>query len=417
MKLHLQTGSKSLLETMHKQGICVSYDRLKTFSTDIANSVIKHWEHIGVVVPPQAVKGVFTNGGFDNIDHNPSSITAASALHGTCISIQQHFSSDSQQTENLTDILDPAEIGKKHVKPLPTHYTTMDLDVSLPTDEVLYVPSLNTNSHPHPVSRPLTNIIEEGYQWLERVRNLLVKENLEAGQWISWAAYYASITEPTSFIPSKSYMLPLFTESPTSPTMAWHAMNVLRQTINYLNPGQTPVMVADQPLFTLAKKLQWKFPQTELGENSFLVTLGPMHTEKMLWSVSGDWLDGSGWTTVLTNSGISTSGKAQSFIGVHHICRTRYMHQVSVAALYVLMKKAYSQYVEKATCDDEPSDYIPLPFDEWLKMLCASQPQADFWFKSMELDLLILQVSQVTYLIHSIVQYLFLSQEYSSTYS
>ena len=95
MKLHLQTGSKSLLETMHKQGICVSYDRLKTFSTDIANSVIKHWEHIGVVVPPQAVKGVFTNGGFDNIDHNPSSITAASALHGTCISIQQRFSSDS----------------------------------------------------------------------------------------------------------------------------------------------------------------------------------------------------------------------------------------------------------------------------------------------------------------------------------
>lgn len=59
-------------------------------------------------------------------------------------------------------------------------------------------------------------------------------------------------------------------------------------------------MVADQPLFTLAKKLQWKFSQTELGEDSFLVTLGSMYIEKMLWSVSGDWLDGSGWTTALT---------------------------------------------------------------------------------------------------------------------
>ncbi|KAL7395746.1 hypothetical protein ABVT39_022389 [Epinephelus coioides] len=342
-----------------------------------------------------AVKGVFTSGGFHNIDHNPSSTIATSALHGTCFRIQQHFSSGSQQTENLTDILDPAEMGRQHVKSLPPHYTTMDLDVSLPTDEVLYVPALNTNSYPHPASRPLISVIEEGYQWLERVRNLLVKENLEVEEWISWAAYYASITEATSHPPSKSYMLPLFTESPTSHTMAWHAMKVLRQTISYLNPGQTPVMVADQPLFTLAKKLQWKFPLAELGEDSFLVTLGPMHTEKMLWSVSGDWLDGSRWTTALTNSGISTSGKAQAFISVHHICRTRYMHQVSVATLYVLMKTAYDQYMEKATNDNvEASNLIPQPFDEWLKMLCASQPQADFWFKSMELDLLIRQMHE-----------------------
>ena len=65
MKLHLQTGSASFVQTMHQRGLCVSYDHLRTFSTDIANSVINHWEQIGVVVPPQAVKGVFTTGGFD----------------------------------------------------------------------------------------------------------------------------------------------------------------------------------------------------------------------------------------------------------------------------------------------------------------------------------------------------------------
>ena len=190
---------------------------------------------------------------------------------------------------------------------------------------------------------------------------------------------------------SKVVYATTFTESPTSPTMAWHAMKLLREAINHLNPGQTPVMVADQPLFTLAKKFQWKFPQTDLSEDSFVVTLGPMHTEKMLRSVSGDWLEGSGWTTALTNSGISTSGKAQSFIGVHHICRTRYMHQVSVAALFVLLKKAYNRYMEKLqNCEEEPN---PVPYENWLKLLCASQPQADFWLKSLELDLLILQVS------------------------
>ena len=391
MKLYLQTSSASLVETMHNRGLCVSYDRLKTLSTDVANSVISLWEQNGVVVPPQAIKGVFTTGGFDNIDHNPSSTMAKSALHGTCISIQQHFDTDSQQTENLADIIDPAEMGRKQVKALPSCYTSMDLDISLPADEVLYVPVLHTNCHPHPASRPQINIIKDEYQWLENVSNLLDKQNLESAEWISWAAYFASTMEPTKTPPAKSYMLPLFTESPTSPTMAWHAMKLLREAINHLNPGQTPVIVADQPLFTLAKKLQWKFPQTDLSEDSFVVTLGPMHTEKMLWSVSGDWLEGSGWTTALTNSGISTSGKAQSFIGVHHICRTRYMHQVSVAALFVLLKKAYNRYMEKLqNCEEEPN---PVPYENWLKLLCASQPQADFWLKSLELDLLILQVS------------------------
>ena len=68
-------------------------------------------------------------------------------------------------------------------------------------------------------------------------------------------------------------------------------MKVIRQATNYINPGQTPVMKADQPLFALAKQLQWKNPLTEHGDDSFLVTLEAMHTEKMLWGVSGDWLD------------------------------------------------------------------------------------------------------------------------------
>ena len=61
----------------------------------------------------------------------------------------------------------------------------------------------------------------------------------------------------------------------------------------------------------------------------------------------------SGWITALIHRGISTSGKARSFIGVHHICRTNDMHQVSVAALYMLMKKADGHYVDKATNDDD----------------------------------------------------------------
>lgn len=86
------------------------------------------------------------------------------------------------------------------------------------------------------------------------------------------------------------------------------------------------------------------------------MTLGATHTGKMLWSVSEDWLDGSGWTTALTNGGTVTNGKAQPFICVHYNCRTRYMHQVPVAALYMLMNMAYEWYVDKAMNDDDDGD-------------------------------------------------------------
>ena len=80
-------------------------------------------------------------------------------------------------------------------------------------------------------------------------------------------------------------------------------------------------------------------------------------------------------------------GKAQSFIGVHHICRTRYIHQVSVAALYSLLTKAYESHVHQAVIHMGAA----LPFQIWLAKLRKDQPQAEYWFKAMELDLLILE--------------------------
>ena len=76
-------------------------------------------------------------------------------------------------------------------------------------------------------------IIQDGYQWLDYVKKLLEKDNLEYGEWIFWAAYHARITEPPPFLPSQSYMLPLFMESITIPTMAWHVMQILRDATKY----------------------------------------------------------------------------------------------------------------------------------------------------------------------------------------
>ena len=160
-----------------------------------------NWQK-GDVVPSKAVNNVFTTGGFDNIDHNPSSTTAKSLLHWTCISIHQHFSLDTQGVEDGVEILNQTEMGKTYVRFLPVCYTNIELDVALPKDGVQHILDRRTTCLPYPSARFLEKIPKEGYSWLEKVSSSLTKQKREVNECISWAAYYASKTEPSSAPPA-----------------------------------------------------------------------------------------------------------------------------------------------------------------------------------------------------------------------
>ncbi len=378
IKLYVMTRKESIIDMLHEQGICISYKRLRTLSTDLANSAIAHFKHVGVVVPRQAIHRVFTTFAFDNIDHNPGATTSRSSFHGTCISLLQFPDHDSEIEIEDNRYLDPEAKGKKNVEHLPVNYTTMQ-HIALPKEDV-YVPDLNIDSELRPHVRPLNETLESAYDWLTHAHQLLQKETLDQNDWISWAAYNAVKygQQPRPITPS--VMLPLFRESAHSPLMVYHGMNVICAVTNHINPGQTPVMVVDQPLFTIAKKIQWKYSD-ELGENKFVVMLGAMHTEKMLYDSLGDWLDGSGWTSLLTSSGVVSGGVAQSFVNVSHLTRTRYFHQVTALSLFTLLKLAYMEYVQLAIEDE------PMTFQKWVDHHSAARPQFRFWYDVLEIEL------------------------------
>ena len=42
MKVHLQIGPESLIDAIHQQGLCMSYNHLRVLGKDIVNSVICH---------------------------------------------------------------------------------------------------------------------------------------------------------------------------------------------------------------------------------------------------------------------------------------------------------------------------------------------------------------------------------------
>ena len=119
--------------------------------------------------------------------------------------------------------------------------------------------------------------------------------------------------------------------------MAW--MYVQRQAIEYLNPGQITVTTLDQPLFALAKLVQWKWPATH-GKSVHVVMLGGLHIEMALWSTLGNVLEGSGWTSALTESEVASSGTADSFLKVSHLAQARHAHQVTLLTPQKLQKVA-----------------------------------------------------------------------------
>ena len=132
----------------------------------------------------------------------------------------------------------------------------------------------------------------------------------------------------------------LFYEYAASAAMVKHGITVQTKAIHFLNPGQIPVIAFDAPLFALAKLVQWKWPDMH-GEDKCVAMMGGLHIEMALWSSVGDYLVGSGWVTALTQSGVASTGTAESFLNAFHLMKTRNADQVSASALAILQKKAF----------------------------------------------------------------------------
>ena len=233
----------------------------------MGNKVRARYESEGVVCPPKLKKNLFTTAAVDNIDHNPSSTTAQGAFHGTGISLFQH-PSENAAGEDL-DVINVDNTSKKaYLSQLPEPYTTVQPVIFLkkePPVTILQGPVILSSC----LQMPSAFVTE--YKWLDNVRDCLNQEITKDILNLSWAAYHASqvsVDHPRQ-LDLTSLML-LFKESAHSAATIRHAMEVLSQAVRFLNPGQVPVLACDEPLFAIAKKIQWNWPAM-YGEQKLVV--------------------------------------------------------------------------------------------------------------------------------------------------
>ena len=327
---------------MHKPGLCISYDRVMNISTDLANSVTAQFQEDGVVCPPKLRKDVFTTAGIDNIDHNPSSTTASDSFHGTAISLVQHPTATNKGTERGINVISGTAQEVKDISQLPLAFYNVPPAVLRANDPIVPEPPSGYIRLEDGMMTPAdVREEEEEFQWLRNAKELASKATLEKTDFISWEAFHACRQPTTAHIPAVISLLPMFYENAHSVAMILHAMNMIKAAVNHINSSQIPVITLDQPLFALGKLIQWNWPSTH-GEDKFILMLGGLHIEMAAFKLLGDWLDGSGWTSALVAAEVATGGVAESFIKATHVTRTRRVHQVTAACLFILQSKAYS---------------------------------------------------------------------------
>ena len=87
-------------------------------------------------------------------------------------------------------------------------------------------------------------------------------------------------------------------------------------------------------------------------------------------------LNGSWWNTVITLARITFSGVANSLVRAVRLIRTRHAHQITAAALYILLWRAYSKFLES----DQSIilDFYERKDDRWEAIFCIVATVLDF---------------------------------------
>ena len=198
---------------------------------------------------------------------------------------------------------------------------------------------------------------------------------------ITWSAHHATQKRSSPFEVSLSAIMPLWRDQAHSVATIKHAMAKVRDTVAFLNPGQTPVIAADQPLYALGKQIQWQWP--EYGEDKFVIMFGGLHVEMAALRSIGTLLRDSGWTSAIVEAEVASSGTAESYLSASSVTRTRQAHQITACSLYKLMKKAYRDY-----CSEE-SSISDITIEDWCKQRKKESPQFQFWSLVLDMELTI----------------------------
>lgn len=379
LKLHSDARQRKHIELFSSMGLASNYSRVREIKLDVARAVCRRIDQEGVVVPTNMKKGVFTTCDCDNLDHLKTSNLSNSNFNGSMLTFTNHLSRQNMGTSRDPIKIDPCETSKPrlpddYVMITPCELPKTDIFVPIGSDKV-------TPSHNRIEGAKLRDQI-----WINHVKEALYKEELDKNDIVTWSGHYSRLLDDNSIKPPAEIGAnPIFPDKITDPALLIHLLKHTKKGTQFLNHGQTPVLGADQPVYALLKQIQWKFPEA-FGEDKFVIMLGALHIEDKVYQMLGKVIRESGWEWVMTKADIFTSGRTSSALDEHHIKRSRYAHQVSIAAFSILREEAFSQY-----CLENQGTCPVNTFVKWSDEQEENYPMFFYWSMVIDFQMLLLR--------------------------
>lgn len=371
-----KTRKREVVDIFHGLGLSISSTRIQEITSALSQWTVDRAFQEGFLCPANLLNKLFTALAYDNFDFNPSSSTAVGSFHGTGMTVLQLVTAaNTGERRVLSPQCADFSSRVRSVPQLPDSYGTVKavtLSTKQPRNSLL-----QAGSDMHPQGSFLTSWTSD-QGWLEHVA-LLYSQHLGSDLNFSWSAFHATMQQNLKpIIPGINALLPLFYEDSASVSMMCHGFNVCRKITNMVNTGQTPVMCVDEPLFRVAKIIQWNWPHL-WGENHLVLLMGPFHIEQAFLKLVGHVMEGCGWVSVMVSAGLATETSAVSLMNVHHLKKSRTAHEVTAATLFILLKEAYEEENTHTT------------METWIEDRSAASHMFYFWILVLNLEVLLLR--------------------------
>ena len=241
LKLHANDRQKMTISTFHALGISVSYDRVMDVRRGLALSVSRRFAEDGVVVPSNIKRGVFTTGGVDNIDES-----GRIELHGTAISLTNHLTRDNMGVATTPLTMDVPK-GSTVIK-LPDDFAIVPyIDEYAGAITLSSIP--NETGMPAFTKNPRTGVAEEA--WLKHLHNVITEKDEKLQEMpVTYSGFFSHGQCTEDVRPRATVgVFPIFYEKASTMAMQKHSMVVVKKAIEFVNPGQVPVIEGDCPLY------------------------------------------------------------------------------------------------------------------------------------------------------------------------
>lgn len=316
--IHCLTKSRELVDAMNRLGTCMSYDSMKRIDTDIAKWIIEVTGENRCPVSDDIKPGYPIQCAVDNFNHQERSMSGISVSNDTVLVIFQNqieptIGGDITHDKETFSSRKPCK-SKDRSRALETVLPCQQLIESRLGKKAASIPeNFVVSSHTTKNDNTMSLHVEDDYFLWWFYRNIMTEhEDTIEGVMPSFIALNSKIRSATSSPPrvtSRSF-IPILPYPATAMDSIYTSMVNFKDVLLQRNE-ECGAMWCDEGVYCLAREIQFLRPKES---DMLFIGMGPFHWCKVLCAAMGKYLEPSGITQALSNSGVFGKGVAESSV-------------------------------------------------------------------------------------------------------